>query len=217
MQFSNTHVLIVDYDEGRRDTLCSLFDDHAAQIHPAKGKAEALGILWQLASNGIVPRAIMANWLMDDPQAREFFSLVGREIDHTCLDLLKNAIKIDESISDAETIMICYTDEKMMGEALLELQAEHLNHRVALACLNDGLQELADSLFRDERTRIMKRLAQDIETKSDFDFFASAVVEPVHASYDEDSETTSYGTGPVCRNVGQSSSGIRRALRRLSR
>lgn len=154
MDFAATHVLLVDYDQGNRRRLIEAFDDEQATIHECRSRWEAAGMLMDLLREGILPRGVLANWLLDDPQRRAFYREVGREVDHTSMSLFRDAAAADR---ENRTIMVCYTH--LYEEALSELTAEQLDTKVAVANLGTmDLGMVAKMLMQDERTRIVRTL-----------------------------------------------------------
>jgi hypothetical protein len=160
MTDQRTHVLIVDYCEERRKELRGLLLRERVVCHEAGNRMEAIGRLWELASLGVIPRAVITNWLLDEPKAREFFSLIGREIDHTSLNFIKNVMKIDLANEAAnKTITICYAEtDELADEAVSELAGEGLTDQVAVTTYDplEGFYPVVGLLMSDERTKIIR-------------------------------------------------------------
>lgn len=116
---SPVHIILADYDAARRTTIAEAAVCRGVVVHQCSDRIEALGKYWILFSEGVIPRAVVASWLMDTPESRSFFSLIGREVDHTSLSLFRNASQLDP-----EGILACYTDRP--AETLQELSGEGL-------------------------------------------------------------------------------------------
>lgn len=148
------HAVLVDYDSERREAVTrALKQDSGVCVHGVSTRSEAIGVLWSLAAHGIFPRAILSAWLLEDPEAREFYSLISREIDHTCLTLLKHCARIDEqhnAVGQDRTSIVCYAPTDLLGEALYNIQEEGLGDRVAVIDAEDF----------DELERSVKQLYQ---------------------------------------------------------
>lgn len=207
------HILVVDYDDRRRNTIQQLFSGRQIIFHEAKNRTEGLGRLWELAAEGITPRAVLSSWLLDEPKARDFFRLIGREIDHTCLSLLTNILKIDTAnTTPNKTILVCYTSTfDQAAEAMGELAAEGIAERVALASYDTefGYSQIIPLVFLDERTKAIQLINSETLRKTrehESESRESLLDDPFSSQSSEVSETHHPGT-----------SGFRRAVRRLSR
>jgi len=162
VQVRNTHILLVDYRPNLLDLFARLFDAQGAITHRCVDRMDAIGKLWELIDKGIHPRALLTNWVLDDPEARKFYHLIGREVDHTSLGLLRNATIMDP---EGHTVLVCYTDDPT--EAIPNLSAERLIDKVALVNSHQHRpEEIVKILLRDERTRILNYFQEEAKTDS---------------------------------------------------
>lgn len=166
MQFRDTHVLLVDYNERTRDKFDHLFSQSGAIAHPCSDRIDAIGKLWELVNKGISPRAIITNWILEDEAAREFYQKIKREVDMTSANLLKNAKVMDEEKAEENrTILICYTDKPK--EATIALaKLELLDTVIVVNMQNTTIEELVQILMRDERTKIVEYFREEVKTDS---------------------------------------------------
>ena len=201
MQDQTVHILIIDYNAARRGDIIALFAGRPIIFHEASGRTEGLGRLWELAAEGITPRAVLTSWLLDEPDARKFFSLIGREVDHTSLSLLQNMLRIDEANPTHRTMLVCYaTSQAEAEEAMGELAAEELDERVALAShdAHEGYQALVQLIFSDTHTHAIRAINNDTVRR----------VSDGSGEFDHSSATS---------EESQYGSGFRKAVKRLSR
>ena len=143
------HVILADYDTDRRDLVAEGMLSPDILVHKCSDRIEALGKYWMLYAEGILPRAVVANWLMDTHESRSFFSAVGREVDHTSLALFVNVAKLDP-----HGILVCYTDD--MAETVTELEHSEVADKVQVVRMEDATQEVVKLLRLDERSRTSK-------------------------------------------------------------
>lgn len=162
MKFQGTHVLLVDYQLDVLNKFESVFSQHGTITHHCHDRIDAHGKLWELVNKGITPRAIITNWILQDDKAREFYRAIGREVDHTSFNLLRNAITIDP---ENKTILVCYTKDPQ--EATSTLSSSGLLDRVVVVNRNNTtIETLAAILMRDERTRIVQYFREEVQTDS---------------------------------------------------
>lgn len=157
MNLSNSHALVVDYREDILKQFKNCLENKNISTHIFTNRLDALSRLWEMVDKKVYPRAIITNWLLNDPEAREFYSLIHREVDHTSLNLVKNAAKMD---IDNKTIIICYTDRP--GET--QKQLAHLDLLDQIAVLDSdehSVDDVVRILLRDERSRILDEYAQN--------------------------------------------------------
>jgi len=221
MNIKNTHVLLVDYRPNVLQDLSDKFSEHSAFVHTALNRTDALGKLWALASDRIIPRAIISSWLLDDPEGRRFYKLIGREIDHTSLYLFKQAAKLDEIYPEHNTIMLCYAEDT--AEAAFELSLSGLSDKVGIADAADGLDKLVGLLATDDRNQILTKLKRQVTAGCLYD-------EEKSCSRCDSCRRLSSEGNPTCLQVlveetdpaapeeaGASGSTMRRRVRALSR
>ena len=174
MNVQDTHVLLVDYQQHTLNKFDHIFLQHGAITHHCHDRIDAMGKLWELVKEGITPRAIVTNWILQDERARAFYKAIKREVDMTSHNLLKNAIKMDPQY---KTILICYTEDPK--EATVTLNASGLLDRVVVVNMNNTtVEELAQILMRDERIKIVEYFRQEVQT----DTFKRAMVETLPIS-----------------------------------
>ena len=138
------HVILADYDLERRELVAAGLEGPDILVHKCSDRIEALGKYWLLYAEGILPRAVVASWLMDTPASRSFFSAVGREVDHTSLALFTNVGRLDP-----DGILVCYTDD--MPETVTELEHSSVADKVQVVWAEDAPHEVARLLRLDER------------------------------------------------------------------
>lgn len=160
MQFADTHVLIVDYRQDILDQLSQRFSENRAIAHQCHDRIEAHGKLWELVNKGVTPRAILTNWLLQDDKARAFYAAIGREVDHTSLNLLHNAVNIDR---EDQTIIVCYSKDHLETTSAVET-AGILDKVVIVNQNTTTIEEMVRILMRDERTRIIKHFKEESKT-----------------------------------------------------
>ena len=141
------HVILADYDPTRREQVALGMEGPDILVHKCVDRIEALGKYWMLYSEGILPRAVVANWLMDTPESRSFFSAVGREVDHTSMSLFTNVSRLDP-----DGILVCYTED--MPETVTELEHSAVADKVQVVRAEDAPQEVARLLRLDERSKL---------------------------------------------------------------
>lgn len=174
MNVQDTHVLLVDYQQQVLDKFDHIFCQHGAITHYCHDRLDAMAKLWELVREGICPRAIVTNWILQDERARQFYKAIEREVDMTSHSLLLNAVKMDPQY---RTILICYTEDPK--EATATLNASGLLDRVVVVNMhNTTIEELAQILMRDERTKIVEYFRQEVQT----DTFKRAMAETPPAS-----------------------------------
>lgn len=143
---STTHVILADYNQTRRESVAQALKELDTVVHQCDNRIDAMGKYWLLYAEGILPRAVVASWLMDTPESRAFFSAVGREVDHTSLALFANVARLDP-----QGILICYTDN--MTEAVTELESSAVAEKVMLVSACDAVAEVPELVQSDYRTR----------------------------------------------------------------
>jgi hypothetical protein len=144
---SQIHVILADYNYERMAEVAESLAGLGAVVHQCGNRIEAMGKYWLLYAEGILPRAVVASWLMDTPDSRAFFSAVGREVDHTSLALFSNVCRLDPA-----GILICYSDD--LPETVTELEHAGVADKVVVvrSCL--ASQEVAGLIKMDERSRL---------------------------------------------------------------
>jgi hypothetical protein len=168
----SSHVLLVDYGVNNLDILAKRLELVGVIPHKCISRIDALGKLWELVSNHIIPRGVISSWLLDDPEGREFYSLIGREIDHTSLSLFRNAAKLDPR----DTILICYTNN--LPETCGELNNEIIDNEIdaelqrylgdivfVVDLSKHKLEEAADLFIHDERLRTRSAAARKFKSE----------------------------------------------------
>lgn len=165
------HIVVVDYDGDRRKRVTDAVSaDSGVVVHEAVTRTQALGIIYQLAVNGITPRAIFSAWLLDDPDSRAFYKLLEREIDLTCLTLLAHCVQIDAShsqVTNEHATLVCYVPSAYMEEALFNIREDGLSSVVIIdESHGDQLEGVAKALYCLDRERAVRRYSVDYEPSS---------------------------------------------------
>lgn len=158
MNLSGTHVIITDYDSQSRQSIAEKLSSHGATVHACEDKAEALRNFWSMLQNGLVPRAVIANWLSDKPSDRDFWRKIGREVDHTNLSLFRSVDKLDKD----RAIMICYADDQ--DEARYELSRAELS----VAVVQKSEKSIFDmcQMLATEQCQAIRQLANSSTSES---------------------------------------------------
>lgn len=144
---NQVHVILADYDAERLEKVAGSLAKTGATVHRCRDRIEAMGKYWLLYAEGILPRAVVASWLMDTPESRAFFSAVGREVDHTSLALFVNVSRLDPA-----GILVCYTCN--MPETVTELENSSASDKVMVVRAEDAEVEVARLIETDRRSQL---------------------------------------------------------------
>lgn len=100
------HILVVDSDDDDIAILTGFLKSHGAICHVVKNRTEAMGRYVTLFTEKIVPRAIITDWFINQPQSGEynFYETINRPEANTSKRLIERF-----KIIDPEVDIIVYT------------------------------------------------------------------------------------------------------------
>ena len=100
------HILIVDSDDNDITILTEFLKSYGAICHVVKNRTEAMGRYVTLFTDKIVPRAIVTDWYINQPQSGEynFYETINRPEANTSKRLIERF-----KIIDPEVDIVVYT------------------------------------------------------------------------------------------------------------
>lgn len=150
--------MVVDYRDNMLSCFNQLFTEHGTTVHRCSDRLEAMSKLWELVASDIRIRAIISSWRLQDDEARQFYSLIGREVDHTSLNIYRNSLKIDPT---QQTFLVCYTHHP--EEAVQNLRQARLYQHVAVADMRHVTPEdIVQALVTKDRDGVIDYFHQQI-------------------------------------------------------